>query len=156
MILHQIEIRFPSNARYMQVVREVVSFVSGLFGLPQKEIRLVTLACDEACANIIRHTYRNEPDHPIHLHCEIIEDAIHFRFFDWGDCVNPDSIKHRNLDELRPGGLGTYFMKNILDHIEYKKRPEGGNEIILIKKRRCSDSTEASQDGDPSPEDQSS
>jgi phosphoserine phosphatase RsbU/P len=94
---------------------------------------MVTLAIDEACTNIIRHTYKNRLDCPIRLLCSHTGESLQFRLIDFGEPLDTSCIKHRSLDELRPGGLGTYFMKNILDRIEYKNPPEGGNEIVLTK-----------------------
>ncbi len=131
---HQIMIRFPSNPRFMQVVRGVISHMTGLAGFSEKETRLVTLAVDEACTNIMRHTYKNEPCQPIEAWCTIDKEYLLFQLLDYGEAIDPSRIRHRELDEVRPGGLGTFFMKNIMDTVEYRQRPEGGNEIRMIKK----------------------
>jgi anti-sigma regulatory factor (Ser/Thr protein kinase) len=117
----------------MQIIRGVISSMGLMAGFSEKEARMVTLAVDEACANIIRHTYKNAIDCPVHLLCELTEESLQFRLIDFGEPLDPRCIKHRDLNELRPGGLGTYFMKNILDGIEYKNRPGGGNEITMTK-----------------------
>lgn len=133
MIEQQIEVRFPSNPQYMQIIRGVITSISLQAGLSEKEARMVTLAVDEACTNIIRHTYKNRLDCPIRLFCSRQGEDLQFRLVDFGEPLDFHCIKHRQLDELRPGGLGTYFMKNILDRIEYKNPPEGGNEIVMTK-----------------------
>jgi len=133
MIKHQIMIRFPSNPLYMQVVRDVISHMSLMSGLAEKDARLVTLAVDEACTNIMRHTYKNECHHPIEVWCTIDEESLQFQLLDYGEWIDPAKIRHREIDEIRPGGLGTFFMKNIMNRIDYSTRPEGGNEVRMVR-----------------------
>ena len=49
----------PSNPRFLSVVRAAVGELGVIFGLPDDECVGVTLAVDEALANVIRHAYKN-------------------------------------------------------------------------------------------------
>ena len=56
-------------------------------------------------------------------------------FFDKGKPVVPENIQHRKLDDIKPGGLGTYFIKEIMDEAIFKKNQKGWiNHLILTKK----------------------
>jgi anti-sigma regulatory factor (Ser/Thr protein kinase) len=133
MAIFQTQIRFPSNPCYLQVVREMISGMGLLAGLPESKVRLITLAVDEACANIIRHTYKNEPSHIIEMTSRISEDQLEFCLKDFGEKMDLGKIRHRDLDDVRPGGLGTFFMKNIMDKIEYEHVVPRGNLVRLTK-----------------------
>jgi len=56
-------------------------------------------------------------------------------FFDKGKAVVPENVKHRKLDDIKPGGLGTFFIKQIMDNAVFKKDQSGWvNHLILTKK----------------------
>ena len=56
-------------------------------------------------------------------------------FFDKGKKVVPENIQHRKLDDIKPGGLGTFFIKQIMDAAVFKKDQKGWvNHLILTKK----------------------
>lgn len=141
MIHHQASIRFQSDPCLLQVVRAVISEIGQLAGLTEKTRRLVTLAVDEACANIIRHTYNNEFHHTIELKCRVNDNRLEFCLVDFGNPMNVEEIKHRELSEIRPGGLGTFFMQNIMDRIEYENLSPRGNQVKLIKYLHQEDSS---------------
>ena len=126
-------IRFPSDPYYLQIIREVIAEMGKLARLSDKKVRLVTLAVDEACANIIRHTYHNEFNHVIEMNCSVTDAYLEFCLVDFGNTIDFSKIKHRDLSDVRPGGLGTFFMKNIMDKIEYENRVPRGNLVRLVK-----------------------
>ena len=63
------------------------------------------------------------------------KDEIEIGFFDTGLPAVPENITHRNLDDIKPGGLGTYFIKEIMDGAVFKKDQKGWvNHLVLTKK----------------------
>ena len=45
------------------------------------------------------------------------------------------NVQHRKLDDIKPGGLGTFFIKQIMDGAVFKKDQKGWvNHLILTKK----------------------
>ena len=56
-------------------------------------------------------------------------------FYDKGKAVVPGNVQHRKLDDIKPGGLGTYFIKQIMDNAVFKKDQKGWvNHLVLTKK----------------------
>ena len=54
--------------------------------------------------------------------------------FDKGKAVVPENVQHRKLDDIKPGGLGT-FIKQIMDAAVFKKDEKGWvNHLVLTKK----------------------
>ena len=127
------QLRFPSDPCYLQLAREMISGMARLAELPESKIRLITLAVDEACANIIRHTYNNQPHQVIEMDCRVSDTELEFCLKDFGENMDLSKIKHRDLEDVRPGGLGTFFMKNIMDKIEYQHLAPRGNLVKLTK-----------------------
>ena len=52
-----IEIRVTSDPKFLIIVRAMVGQVCELLDCSPEEQRKIVLAVDEACANIIKHTY---------------------------------------------------------------------------------------------------
>ncbi len=45
----------PSDPRFLSIARHMVSGASAISGMPEEVCQAVTLAVDEALANVIRH-----------------------------------------------------------------------------------------------------
>ena len=96
----------------------------------------IELAADEAASNIIKHGYNIEnKNNKIEIKLEIIKKKLFVHLFDNAVPVNQDKIKHRNLEDIKPGGLGSYFINNIMDEVKWEtKSKDWINHLILIKK----------------------
>ena len=94
----------------------------------------IELAADEAASNIIKHGYNIEnKNNKIEIKLEIIKKKLFVHLFDNAVPVNQDKIKHRNLEDIKPGGLGSYFINNIMDEVKWKKSDKWVNHLTLIK-----------------------
>jgi sigma-B regulation protein RsbU (phosphoserine phosphatase) len=59
------------------------------------------------------------------------------RVTDFAPPVDPETIKPRDLDDVRPGGLGTHFLREIMDTADFLPAPDGaGNLLRMTKKAR--------------------
>ena len=62
-------------------------------------------------------------------------DQLEIGFFDKGKPVVAENVQHRKLDDIKPGGLGTFFIKQIMDGAVFKKdQKEWVNHLVLTKK----------------------
>ena len=104
--------------------------------IENKIIKEVELAVDEAASNIIKHGYNIEnKNNKIEIKLEIIKKKLFVHLFDNAVPVNQDKIKHRNLEDIKPGGLGSYFINRIMDEVKWEtKSKDWINHLILIKK----------------------
>ncbi len=92
----------------------------------------IVLAADEAITNVMRHTYGGAIDKPIELSAEIADDLLHLRMRDYGPHVDPEKLKGRQLDDIKPGGLGLHLLQSVFSVVEHKPLSEG-NEWHLAK-----------------------
>ena len=123
----------PSNPRFLPIVRAAVSELSLVLGLPEESSQGVTLAVDEALANIIRHAYKNRYDRQIELNCQAGNDQIEFTLLDQGEPPDPARICGQPLDDVSLSGRGTHLIKMMMDEVTYECVPEG-NQLTLIKR----------------------
>ena len=102
--------------------------------LQVKEIKEIELGTDEAVTNIIKHSYKEEnKKNIIELELEFSENKVIIHLYDNGTPVNEKKIKPRELSDVKPGGLGTYFINRIMDEVRWKKSDEWVNHLILVK-----------------------
>ena len=91
------------------------------------------LAVNEACMNIIQHAYFGQANGKIII--EIFKDSDFFIFHltDFAPPVDINKCHPRNLDELRPGGLGLHIIRSIMDDMEFLEPPEDAGNLLELK-----------------------
>ena len=96
----------------------------------------LVLAIAEAAQNIVKHAYQNqETDDKMEIKISLDNGELEIGFFDKGKAVVPGNVQHRKLDDIKPGGLGTFFIKQIMDAAVFKKDEKGWvNHLVLTKK----------------------
>jgi serine/threonine-protein kinase RsbW len=96
----------------------------------------LVLAIAEAAQNIVKHAYKDSPDSNELMVVQIsrANNELQIAFYDMGSPVDPKKVKHREIDNVRPGGLGTFFIQEIMDAVEFKsgKKP-WINHLVLTK-----------------------
>lgn len=89
----------------------------------------VALALDEALTNVIKHGYGGRHDQPISIRMQRIESGgqvgIQVLIRDHAVPVDPSLIKGRDLDDIRPGGLGVHLIRTIMDRVQYTPCSQG-------------------------------
>jgi len=121
-------------------LKEVRMFSRNVFekiNLPQEQKDELVLAIAEAAQNIVKHAYKDieETTDKMQIKISLKNGELEIGFFDKGKPVVPENIQHRKLDDIKPGGLGTFFIKQIMDEAVFKKDQKGWvNHLILTKR----------------------
>ena len=123
-----------SHPEYLEPLRNIVRETTVLSGLPSEEGEQVVLAVVEGWTNVIRHCYENCYNKTIDLEIELDDQRLIFRITDYGTFVEPQTMKGRDLDDIKPGGLGIHLMKRVMDEVRYEKNASGGTSLTLVKK----------------------
>ena len=128
---------FQVNSSSLKEVRTFSRDVFEKINLPQDQKDELVLAIAEAAQNIVKHGYKDVESTADRMEIKIsLKDGnLEIGFFDKGKPVVPENIQHRKLDDIKPGGLGTFFIKQIMDGAVFKKDQKGWvNHLILTKK----------------------
>ena len=121
-------------------LKEVRTFSREVFekiNLPQDQKDELVLAIAEAAQNIVKHAYKDiaETSDRMEIKISLKDSDLEIGFFDKGKAVIPENIQHRKLDDIKPGGLGIFFIKQIMDAAVFKKdQKEWVNHLVLTKK----------------------
>ena len=126
---------FSATIDNLKNIRSMVVDFLKSHGLDLKKIKEIELGVDEAITNIIKHSYKEEnKQNIIQIKLELIEDKIFIHLFDNGDPIITKKIKPRKLDDIKPGGLGTYFINKIMDEVNWQTSDNWTNHLTLVKK----------------------
>ena len=135
----KIELNMCANLDYLCVARTAVRQVAQAIGLREENIEPITLAVVEALTNVIRHCYGGPCDKPVILKLSKIhyrdegKAAMEVLIRDFGEQVDPESIKGRDIDEIKPGGVGVHIMKSVMDEVEYMPNEDCGMQLRMVK-----------------------
>ncbi len=117
------------------VIKEVSKSV--LKVIMMAKLEQIVLAIAEAAQNIVKHGYKGveETSDRMEIKISLKDNNLEIGFFDKGKPVIPENIQHRKLDDIKPGGLGTFFIKQIMDDAVFKKdEQQWVNHLVLTKK----------------------
>ena len=127
-----------SQTKNLTFVREYVSSAAKNVGFDELTIDNIIIAVDEACTNIIKHAYKNNPDNPIDVSITFDNNKFNIILKDKGKSFDPNTIPSPNMNEYfkqyKVGGLGIHLMKTLMDEVVYHSKPNEYNQIVLSKK----------------------
>ncbi len=131
-----VRLEIVSRPSLLAAARALVATIAQRCGFDEIQCGQISLAVDEALCNIIRHGYNCRDDgrilislsqreaQPPGIEIVIEDDAIQ---------VDPDTIRSRDLDDIRPGGLGVHIIREIMDEVSYMRRDRQGMRLTLVK-----------------------
>lgn len=130
-LLHQ---RFAAQSDQLKQVREWVRDTAIANGISEERAGRIVIGVNEACMNIIEHAYRHSPGDIV---LDILQDGTHmvFELRDFAETVDCSKIKSRNLDDIRPGGLGVHFITEVMDEVSYQPGGDNTGNVITMKVR---------------------
>ena len=106
-------------------------------GVDKNVLADLRLVVDEAVTNIVIHGYKGNGGQ-VGLHMEADGENIIIRIRDQAQWFDEDSVSPPQLDTQlanRPfGGMGLFLIQKMTDESIFRKLPEGGNELELVKR----------------------
>lgn len=134
-IVPRLEYAIPARAARLRDARHAVRRFLEDVGYDGTLVPDIVLIIDEACQNIIRHGYGGDSDQWIEIEMALEDFGLVILLRDFANPVDAAAIEPRDLDDVRPGGLGVHFIREIMDEIGYLPR-EGdyGNLLRMVKR----------------------
>ena len=128
------QLRFPALADNLKMMRCVVEAAACRAGCDPDLCTHIVIAVNEACMNIIQHGYVDDPTGEIEM--EILNNGgvLEFQLRDSAPSIAIESVQPRALDDLRPGGLGTHFIREIMDEFTLTPGPNGTGNVWRLTK----------------------
>ena len=131
----QLTLSVPSHPRYLRVVRDFLGSLLTDLEFNHQDRMGIVLAVNEAYANVIEHCYQGDVTQRVDLAVHIAPELLTIEMRDYGTQPDPECIAPRDLQDVRPGGLGTHFMRSIMDEVTYDVSPGTGTVLRMSKRR---------------------
>jgi len=136
----------PGRYKEIRRICEFVAAGAAEAGFDDDTIFHMELCCDEASTNIIEHAYGDEGVGNIVISYEVVDDEFTIVMRDNGTTFDPSSVPpppsvtndDLSADDLtsqmRIGGLGLHFIRNLMDEVHFTSNGQQGNVLVMIKK----------------------
>jgi serine/threonine-protein kinase RsbW len=131
------KISINSSTKNLKEVRTFIEASAKKYLSDMNVINQIILAVDEACTNIIKHTYKFNENHTIDIENYLKNNQFVVKISYDGDEFDPNKRTLPDMKEYfakyKVGGLGIPLMKKFMDKIEYIHSINDFNELTLIK-----------------------
>ena len=132
--------QLPGRYDRLEEVSNFIEQAGVQAGLDENALGRCQLAVDEACTNIIEHGYGGEGQGEICLACTGGDGELVITIEDEAQRFDPESAPRLRLSadlaEVQVGGLGLYFMRQVMDAVEFSYGG-GRNRLVLVKRREA-------------------
>lgn len=138
----------PGRYEEIQKICQFVAEGAAESGLDETAVFHIELACDEACTNIIEHAYGGEGKGEIAISWQLKDSTFTVTFHDNGRSFNsdavpqpalpptpPDPAASPDIDNVKVGGLGIHFMRQLMDDVQFDFDEKEGNTLVLVKNK---------------------
>jgi serine/threonine-protein kinase RsbW len=134
----EVSFNIASKTLYLCSVRAFVESMAQRVGFSHQQAGHIVLALDEALANVIRHGYRGKESERIWVSVWLVShdelgQGMKIVIEDDGEQIDPANVRGRDLEDVRPGGLGVHIMRQVMDDVLYEKRVGRGMRLSLTK-----------------------
>lgn len=132
----EVRLQMFSQPRFLAGARALVGSVAQRLGFNEMQCGQISLAVDEALCNVITHGYKRRADGRLWIDLWTLESnpaGIKIVIDDLAPQVDPKDIQPRNLDDIRPGGLGVHIIREVMDEVTYEQREGGGMRLTMVK-----------------------
>lgn len=126
----------PSSTMNLAMIREFVELSARRSTLAEGDLLKLTAGVDEACANVMEHSYRNDDTREITIHVWFDDTQLGVDVIDSGPRFDPNLHKSLDLKDLvgHKGGMGIRIMKAATDDLVLDTDENGHNRLRLIKR----------------------
>lgn len=134
----EFELTVHARAENLARIAAFLGDIAEQWGLGPKETFDVQMAVDEACTNIMEHGYGGDESGTIEIVCRQTDAGCAISIRDFGRAFDPDAVPEPDIEapmEERPvGGLGLFFMRQLMDDVHFHFDEAEGNVLTLTKR----------------------
>lgn len=130
--------RVDSSVDRLAEVRAFVRDAVADFGGSRLVADDLVQAVDEAACNVMLHGYGGEPGE-IEIEAAVRDGKIEIQLLDRAPAFDPTKAPAADTSRppvsRRPGGMGVgiHLLRTMTDEVRHHVRPDGGNELTLVR-----------------------
>jgi serine/threonine-protein kinase RsbW len=132
-------ITLPGQLESLPAFSDFVADASHALGIDSDSAYKLQLAVEEACVNVIRHGVGGIQAGELNIALDVRRDGqtCTVTLRDRGSAFDPTSLPppdlRANLRRRRPGGLGIFLMRQLMDEVSYTSS-NGVNTLTIVKR----------------------
>jgi anti-sigma regulatory factor (Ser/Thr protein kinase) len=127
----------PAQINFLEELRRFTESAALHCGLIGEDVFAFKLVVDELCTNIIQYGYQGREPGTLSISFVVEDNSARLIIQDDGKYFPPNQAKSPKLDagwdEREIGGLGLFFVRELMDSVTYKNLDENTNQFILEK-----------------------
>jgi len=132
--LSAVHFQYKADSASLSDIREDLRNELSLNGIDKEQQDKIIVAVNEVCMNIICHASNGHYSGNIDINISFEADKLLIEVDDDAEPANLDRLKLIKKDKLSPGGLGLFFIDEIMDDVVYSHRESStGNSVRMIK-----------------------
>ena len=136
--------RVPGRFESLAQISNFITQAARDAGFNEDDVFHIQMAVDEACSNVIEHAYGEGASGDIDLSCQATHNGdLRVDIRDNGKPFDPDEIPDPqigsgrvDLDAMKVGGLGLFFMRKLMDEVTFSFDAATGNHLVMLKRSR--------------------
>lgn len=129
----------PTRTEELHRIRQVVEREAMRFGFDRETAFRLALAVDEACTNIIKHSYAGNPGQTFEIEIATADDHFIVILTDHGKSFDPGNLPQldmkRYFERCVRGGLGVHIIRLVMDDVMYNVTNNHSNQLRMVKHR---------------------
>ncbi|MFQ5706118.1 MAG: ATP-binding protein [bacterium] len=126
----------PSIIGYEKVAIESAAAVANMMGFHPTRVEDLKTAVGEACTNAMAHGNRLKKNTKVLVSLQIKNECLEVNVRDEGQGlqkkIKVPKIEKQILGGQDISGWGIFLIKNLVDEVEFKKVPRGGNVTRMV------------------------
>ena len=130
--------RISSDVNRLAEARTFVREAVAAFGGSKRAADDLVQAVDEAVCNVLVHGYGGAPGE-VEIEATLRDRRIEIRLLDRAPAFDPTAASTPDTTRppvaRRPGGMGVgiHLLRTMTDEVRHHVRPDGGNELTLVR-----------------------
>jgi len=130
---------FPADTAILEKIGKLVTDAGSSAGFNDIEIGDIQLALDEVCTNTIIHGLKNDSSRMFQMVLQWDPGEIEIQIHESGEFFNPLDFDDPNLEnimeEQSEGGLGLYFLRELMDEADFRVGQDGVKTWRIVKRK---------------------
>lgn len=125
---------FAGSLEQLTPLREFINVTAPQLGCTDEDTFALELASDEAAANVFKHAFENQPG-VIQVDLWRKDNVVTVQMKYHGRAFDPSRVPQPDLDapleERTIGGLGLYFMRQLMTEVQFDFDAVNGNVLTM-------------------------
>lgn len=129
-----LDLHVPAAASELKRIRNSVRAATKRAGGPRPFVDDIVQVVDEAVQNVIRHAYAGA-DGQVRIDLCLEGDQLLVAVEDFAPSGRETELRSRDLDEVRPGGIGVHLIRRLMDDVKFEASESGHGNVLRMTRR---------------------